>query len=82
MQKPIIEEVSFHSTDGTAIEGFVVKPIGFDPALKYPAILWNHGGPVSQYEFSFHPISQLFAANGYVTILINPRGSSGYGQVV
>ena len=43
-------------------------------------ILWNHGGPVSQYEFSFHTISQLFAANGFVTLLINPRGSSGYGQ--
>jgi dipeptidyl aminopeptidase/acylaminoacyl peptidase len=48
--------------------------------MKYPLILWNHGGPVSQYEFSFHTISQLFAANGFVTLLINPRGSSGYGQ--
>tara|TARA_B100000767_G_C19778381_1_gene544313 strand:- start:7463 stop:9460 length:1998 start_codon:yes stop_codon:yes gene_type:complete len=80
IQKPIVEKVTFKSTDGTAIEGFIVKPIGFDPTMKYPAILWNHGGPVSQYEFSFHTIAQLFAANGYVTLLINPRGSSGYGQ--
>ena len=80
MQKPTVEKVTFKSTDDTSIEGFIVKPIGFDPTMKYPTILWNHGGPVSQYEFSFHTIAQLFAANGYVTLLINPRGSSGYGQ--
>ena len=80
MQKPTVEKVTFKSIDGTSIEGFIVKPIGFDPTMKYPTILWNHGGPVSQYEFSFHTIAQLFAANGYVTLLINPRGSSGYGQ--
>jgi len=80
VKKPLIEKINFKSADGTSIEGFVVKPIGFDPAMKYPAILWLHGGPVSQYEFSFHSIAQLYAANGYVTLLINPRGSSGYGQ--
>ncbi|MEP1097108.1 MAG: S9 family peptidase [Cyclobacteriaceae bacterium] len=80
IQKPTVEKINFSSADGTAIEGFVVKPVGFDPTMKYPAILWNHGGPVSQYEFSFHSIAQLYAANGYVTLLINPRGSSGYGQ--
>ncbi len=80
IQKPIVEKINFKSADGTDVEGFVVKPIGFDPNMKYPAILWNHGGPVSQYEFYFHSIAQLYAANGYVTLLINPRGSSGYGQ--
>ncbi len=80
MQKPSVEKIKFNSADGTSVEGFVVKPIGFDPNMKYPAILWNHGGPVSQYEFYFHSIAQLYAANGYVTLLINPRGSSGYGQ--
>jgi dipeptidyl aminopeptidase/acylaminoacyl peptidase len=80
IKKPTVEKITFKSADGTEIEGFVVKPIGFDPAMKYPAILWIHGGPVSQYEFSFHSNAQLFAANGYVTLLINPRGSSGYGQ--
>ena len=79
-KKPIVQKIRFKSNDGTPIEGFVVKPIGFDPTMKYPLILWNHGGPVSQYEFSFHTISQLFAANGFVTLLINPRGSPGYGQ--
>jgi dipeptidyl aminopeptidase/acylaminoacyl peptidase len=80
IKKPSIEKVNFNSSDGTEIEGFVIKPIGFEENMKYPTILWIHGGPVSQYEFSFHSVSQLFAANGYVTLLINPRGSSGYGQ--
>lgn len=79
-KKPSVEKINFVSEDGADIEGFVVKPIGFDPAMKYPAILWIHGGPVSQYDFSFQATAQLFAANGYVTLLINPRGSSGYGQ--
>ncbi|MGV8947085.1 MAG: S9 family peptidase [Lutibacter sp.] len=78
--KPVIEKIHFKSGDGTEIEGFVVKPIGFNPKTKYPLILWLHGGPVSQYEFDFNESPQLFAANGYVTLLINPRGSSGYGQ--
>jgi dipeptidyl aminopeptidase/acylaminoacyl peptidase len=80
LRQPSTEKISFTSKDGTPVEGFVVKPIGFEPTMKYPAILWIHGGPVSQYEYEFHPESQLFAANGYVTLLINPRGSSGYGQ--
>lgn len=80
VQKPIVEKIHFKSEDGTDIEGFVVKPIGFNPKTKYPVILWLHGGPVSQYEFDFNESAQLFAANGYVTLLINPRGSSGYGQ--
>ena len=80
LKKPTIEKIHFNSADGTEVEGFVVKPTDFDPSKKYPTILWLHGGPVSQYDYSFHPQSQLFAANGYVTLLINPRGSSGYGQ--
>ncbi|MBO6524010.1 MAG: S9 family peptidase [Balneolaceae bacterium] len=80
LKKPDMEKITFNSADGTEIEGFVVKPLDFDPSKTYPTILWAHGGPVSQYEYSFHSPSQLFAANGYVTLLINPRGSSGYGQ--
>lgn len=80
LKNPIVEKIKFNSTDGTPIEGFVVKPVDFDPSKKYPTILWIHGGPTSQYDFSFEPTPQLFAANGYVTLLINPRGSTGYGQ--
>lgn len=80
IQQPVIEKIHFKSDDGTEIEGFIVKPLGFNSKTKYPLILWLHGGPVSQYEFDFNESSQLFAANGYITLLINPRGSSGYGQ--
>lgn len=80
IKKPLIEKIQFQSADGTDIEGFVVKPIDFDASKKYPAVLWIHGGPTSQYDFSFDTEPQLFAANGFVTLLINPRGSTGYGQ--
>ena len=75
-----VENVHFASRDGTQIEGFVVKPPGFDPSFRYPTILRIHGGPQSQYDFAFHFEAQLFAANGYVVMLPNPRGSTGYGQ--
>jgi dipeptidyl aminopeptidase/acylaminoacyl peptidase len=75
-----VENVSFPSRDGTEIEGFVVKPPGFEESFRYPVVLRIHGGPVSQYDHSFSFEAQLFAAAGYVVVLPNPRGSSGYGQ--
>jgi dipeptidyl aminopeptidase/acylaminoacyl peptidase len=75
-----MEEIRFNSKDGTPIEGFMVTPAEYDGSERIPAILWIHGGPVSQYEHSFNFIPQLFAANGYTVLMINPRGSSGYGQ--
>jgi len=75
-----VEEVHFESQDGTPIEAFVVKPPGFKPGTRYPAFLRIHGGPQSQYDFAFHFGAQLFAAHGYVVVMPNPRGSTGYGQ--
>ncbi len=75
-----VENVHFESADGTPIEAFVVKPPGFDGDTRYPAILRIHGGPMSQYDWRFHFQSQLLAAHGYLVILPNPRGSTGYGQ--
>ena len=75
-----VENIHFNSPDGTEIEGFLFKPIGYDPALRYPTLLRIHGGPVSQYEAEFYFDAQLFAANGYAVVMANPRGSSGYGQ--
>jgi dipeptidyl aminopeptidase/acylaminoacyl peptidase len=81
-QLNLAEVENFHckSKDGTEVEGFIFKPPGFDTKFRYPALLRNHGGPVSQYDFGFKFDAQLFAANGYVVIMMNPRGSSGYGQ--
>lgn len=75
-----VENFQCQSKDGTEVEGFIYKPPGFDSKFKYPTLLRNHGGPVSQYDFGFRFDAQLFAANGYVVVLMNPRGSSGYGQ--
>jgi len=75
-----VEYVRFKSKDGTEVAGFVYKPVGYTPEMKYPTLLRPHGGPVGQYEWSFDFTAQLFAANGYVVLQPNPRGSSGYGQ--
>lgn len=74
------EPVRFTSKDGTSVDGFILKPPGFDPAKKYPAILWMHGGPNEQEtgEFYFRP--QYLASLGYVVIQISYRGSTGYGK--
>jgi len=75
-----VEEVQFTSADGTPIEGFVIKPPGFVEGRRYPAVLDIHGGPQSQYDYAFSFEAQLYAANGYLVIHPNPRGSTGYGQ--
>lgn len=75
-----VEEFHFQSADGTPIEGFLFKPPDFAPGTRYPTLLRIHGGPVAQYDYSFNAEAQLFAAQGYVVLAVNPRGSSGYGQ--
>ena len=72
--------VHFTSADGTEIEGFVAFPPDYREGQRYPLLLRNHGGPVSQYSHSFNFEAQMFAADGYVVLYTNPRGSSGYGQ--
>ncbi|MDH5758460.1 MAG: S9 family peptidase [Gemmatimonadota bacterium] len=72
--------VQFASADGTEIEGFVTFPPDFVSGRRYPVILRIHGGPVSQYSHTFNFEAQMFAADGYVVVYTNPRGSSGYGQ--
>ena len=75
-----VERIRFKSADGTDIEGFLCKPPSFTPELKYPTLLRIHGGPQGQYDYGFNDEAQLFAANGYLVVLVNPRGSTGYGQ--
>lgn len=73
-------DATFPSKDGTEIEGIFYFPPGYQEGVRYPTILRIHGGPVSQYAHSFNFEAHLFAANGYVVVTTNPRGSSGYGQ--
>lgn len=75
-----MEKVRFTSQDGTELESFVVKPPDFDPNKKYPTLLSIHGGPVSQYTWGYSFRPQFLAANGYVVVLPNPRGSTGRGE--
>ncbi len=75
-----VEELRFPTLDGTEIQTFVYKPKDFDPKRKYPTILWLHGGQESQYDYGFNFRVQLYAANGYVVVMPNVRGSGGRGQ--
>jgi dipeptidyl aminopeptidase/acylaminoacyl peptidase len=74
------EYVHFKSKDGTIVSGFLYKPVDYVPGKKYPAILRPHGGPVWAYYAEFDHLPQLLAANGYVVLFPNPRGSTGRGQ--
>jgi dipeptidyl aminopeptidase/acylaminoacyl peptidase len=74
-----VEEVWYESTDNTQVQGWIVKPPDFDPNEEYPLILHIHGGPHGMYNLGFSYSYQNFAANGYVVLYTNPRGSTGYG---
>jgi dipeptidyl aminopeptidase/acylaminoacyl peptidase len=74
------EELWFTSSDGLKVQGWLMKPANFDPAKKYPLVLWIHGGPWSMYSVAWSWSWQNFAANGYAVLWTNPRGSTGYGQ--
>jgi len=75
-----VEELWYTSTGGTKVEGWIIKPPGFDPSKKYPLIMEIHGGPHGMYNGAFSYQLQNFAANGYVVLYTNPRGSTGYGS--
>ena len=75
-----VEEIAFtNPNDQRAIEGWIIKPPGFDPTKKYPLILEIHGGPFANYGDRFDIEKQLMAAPGYVVLYTNPRGSTSYG---
>lgn len=74
------ERVTYESTDGTAIEGWVMLPPDYDPARRYPLIVSSHGGPHSASGYDFDFKLQLFAASGYIVLETNFRSSTGYGE--
>lgn len=75
-----VEYVHFKSKDGTTAAGYLYKPPDYQAGKRYPTIIWPHGGPVWAWYAEFDFLPQLLAANGYVVLTPNPRGSSGYGQ--
>jgi dipeptidyl aminopeptidase/acylaminoacyl peptidase len=74
------EEFSCLAKDGNEVHGLLVKPPDFEPGRKYPTLLRIHGGPNGQDSHSFSFERQIFAANGYVVVAVNYRGSSGRGE--
>jgi dipeptidyl aminopeptidase/acylaminoacyl peptidase len=75
-----VEEIWYTSTDNFRIQGWIVKPPDFDASRRYPMMLVIHGGPHSMYNVGFNFGWQEHAANGYVVLYTNPRGSTGYGS--
>jgi dipeptidyl aminopeptidase/acylaminoacyl peptidase len=76
-----VESFTFLSNDNKfQIEAFLTKPVGFDPGKKYPLIVNIHGGPHGQQGPSFNFKNQVYAARGWATLMVNYRGSTGYGQ--
>ena len=66
--------------DGTEIEGWLVKPVGYQPGRSYPMILKIHGGPHGAYGNTFFRTFHVLSASGFFVLYANPRGSSGYGR--
>lgn len=77
-----MESFDFTGANKAKVQGFIIKPPGFDPSQKYPMKFLIHGGPQGAWgdDWSYRWNPELFAANGYVVVMINPRGSTGYGQ--
>ena len=75
-----IEEVLVSEPGGDELQGWVLKPPGFDESQQYPSILEIHGGPQTQYGRVFMHEFYYLAAQGYVVHWCNPRGSQGYGD--
>ncbi|MBV8784794.1 MAG: S9 family peptidase [Gammaproteobacteria bacterium] len=82
-----LEDVRFASRDGTEVHGQLLKPPGYRPGERYPAIIWIHGGPEGQDDHSLDlsgygpPLErQFFASHGYVVLAVNYRGSTGRGR--
>src|SRR3954470_21309750 len=73
------EEFTSTSKDGTEVHGLIVKPATFQAGRKYPTLLRIHGGPNGQDEHAFSFEREIFAANGYVVVAVNYRGSNGRG---
>jgi dipeptidyl aminopeptidase/acylaminoacyl peptidase len=76
------ESFWFEGAGGTRIHGMMIRPPHFDASKKYPVLLLIHGGPQGLWtdSWGYRWNEELFSAPGYVAVMINPRGSTGYGQ--
>ncbi|MEP6491185.1 MAG: S9 family peptidase [bacterium] len=77
---PTVERMTFKGADGWDVDGFFVKPLGWQAGKKYPMVLSVHGGPAGQYGVDWFHEFQVYAARGWAVFFTNPRGSTGYGR--
>jgi len=75
-----VERLPYKSTDGWPVDGFLVKPVGWQAGKKYPMVLVIHGGPAGMFGVDWYHEFQVYAAKGYAVFFCNPRGSTGYGE--
>ncbi|PYT16109.1 MAG: hypothetical protein DMG59_11600 [Acidobacteria bacterium] len=75
-----VERVPYTAEDGLPIDGFLVKPVGWEPGKKYPMVLSIHGGPAGMYGVDWFHEFQVYAGRGWAVFFCNPRGSTGYGR--
>ena len=74
-----VERVRYKSADGWDVDGFFMKPAGWQEGRKYPMVVSIHGGPAGQYGVNFNHEFQIYASQGWAVFFANPRGSTGYG---
>lgn len=77
---PAPEVIRYKSRDGLEVAAILHRPAGFKPGVRYPAVLWIHGGPEGQDNIGWDPWALYLAQRGYLVLRPNYRGSSGYGE--
>ena len=75
-----VEAFTFSSFDRRPIEAFLTKPVDLNPASRHPLVVVIHGGPHGQQGAAFNAKAQVYAGHGWATLMVNYRGSTGYGQ--
>jgi dipeptidyl aminopeptidase/acylaminoacyl peptidase len=74
------ERFTARSKDGSKVDAWIMRPVGFEKGRRYPVLLNIHGGPFTQYGNGFFDEFQVYCNAGYVVVFSNPRGSSGYSE--
>jgi len=80
LQLTPVERVVFKGADGWDVDGFLMRPLGWEAGKKYPMVLSIHGGPAGMFGFDWYHEHQVYAARGWAVFFTNPRGSTGYGE--
>jgi dipeptidyl aminopeptidase/acylaminoacyl peptidase len=75
-----VEAITFKARDGMQVEAYLTMPLGRTASSRHPMIVAIHGGPHAAQGASFNDRAQIYAAHGYATLMVNYRGSVGYGQ--